>query len=298
MILVVGGTGELGRRVVAYLRGRDERVRCLVRPATDDGAMVALGAEVVRGDLTDAATLPPACSGVDTVVSGATAIARRLAGSGPSLRDVDEVGTVALVDAAAAAGVQRFVYVSYAGVDAGLGSPLERAKKAVEQRLRASSMREVLVRPDAFQDVHLVPLGRFDVAAGKVAVIGRGDTPRRWVSTDDVAALVAAVACEPDPPTVVEFGGPEAMTRNAAIATAEQLTGRRMRRQRMPRPVARLAMRLLDKRNDALATVFGAGLLQDVLVARWDDEPLRARGISPRSATEFLRLQAAAAGPG
>jgi uncharacterized protein YbjT (DUF2867 family) len=196
MILVVGGTGELGRRVVAYLRGRDERVRCLVRPATDDGAMVALGAEVVRGDLTDAATLPPACSGVDTVVSGATAIARRLAGSGPSLRDVDEVGTVALVDAAAAAGVQRFVYVSYAGVDAGLGSPLERAKKAVEQRLRASSMREVLVRPDAFQDVHLAPLGRFDVAAGKVAVIGRGDTPRRWVSTDDVAALVAAVACD------------------------------------------------------------------------------------------------------
>ena len=42
----------------------------------------------------------------------------------------------------------------------------------------------------------------------------------RWVSTDDAAALVAAVAVEPDPPAMVEFGGPEAISRNEAIAIA------------------------------------------------------------------------------
>jgi uncharacterized protein YbjT (DUF2867 family) len=197
----------------------------------------------------------------------------------------------ALIDSAEQAGVQRFVYLSYAGLDAELGFPLERAKLATEQRLRSSSMRPVLVRPDAFQDIHLTPVGRFDIAGGKVAVSGRGDTKRRWVSTDDVAALVAAVAVEPDPPLVIEFGGPEAISRNDAIAVAERLTGRRMNRQRMPRRLTRLGMRLLARPNPALASIFGVGLLQDLNKIRWDDTPLRQRGIAPISASDFIRGQ-------
>ena len=53
--------------------------------------------------------------------------------------------------------------------------------------------------------------------------------------------------------------------------------------------VARLGARLMDKRNDALASVLGAGLLQDIRPADWDDGPLRQRGIEPRSASDFLR---------
>jgi len=60
----------------------------------------------------------------------------------------------------------------------------------------------------------------------------------------------------------------------------------------MPRSVARLAIRLLDKRNDALASVIGVSLLQDLREAQWDDEPLRQRGIKPTSAGDYLREQA------
>ena len=294
MILVVGATGELGGRIVRLLREGDEKVRALVRPRTDDSSLIALGAQVAHGDLTAPQSLRPACEGVDTVVATATAIARRLSGAGgPSIKEVDEVGMAALVDAALGAGVARFVYLSYAGADSGLGSPLERAKIATEGRLRASSMRAVLVRPDAFQEIHLAPLGRFDMAAGKVAVFGKGDTNRRYVGTDDVAALVAALAVEPDPPELVEFGGPEAITRNEAIAAAERITGRPMKRQAMPRWAAQAAMRALDRPNSALASVFANGLMQDTIPAAWDDEPLRAHGIEPRSVTEWLRQQAA-----
>jgi hypothetical protein len=66
-------------------------------------------------------------------------------------------------------------------------------------------------------------------------VIGHGDSPRRWIATDDVAALMAAVAVEPDPPAMLTIGGPEAMTKKEAIALAEQLTQRKMKVQRMPR---------------------------------------------------------------
>lgn len=293
MLLVVGGTGELGGRVVRLLREHGHDVRCLVRDGTDDAALRAVGATVVRGDLTRPDSLPQACGGADTVVATATVLGRRLAGDRtPTIREVDEVGMLSLVGAAEAAGVERFVFVSYAGLDTRFGMPLERAKVAVEERLAHSPLDTVVVRPDAFQEIHLGPLGRFDVAAGRVAVFGKGDTKRRWISTDDVARLVAALAVEPDPPRMVEVGGPEALSRNEAARLAERLTGRRMRVQRMPRALARLGMRLLDRRNDALASVFGTGLHQDLCRATWDDEALRERGIRGRPASEFLREQA------
>jgi uncharacterized protein YbjT (DUF2867 family) len=290
MLLVVGGTGELGGRVVRLLVGAGQDVACLVRPESDGSGLEEVGAKVVRGDLTDAESLRKACEGVSTVVATATAIARLVARvPGPSLHEVDEVGMVALVDAAEAAAVERFVYVSYAGVEAGLGLPLERAKLAVERRLKASSMRAVIVRPDAFHEIHLAPPGRFDIANGKVSTIGKGDAKQRWVSTDDVAALVAAVAVEPDPPELIEFGGPEALSRNEAVAIAEQFAGRRVKVQHLPRAVVRVLVRILSRTNDGMASALGVGLLQDLHDAAWDDEPLRSRGITPRSTTDYLR---------
>lgn len=126
-------------------------------------------------------------------------------------------------------------------------------------------------------------------------MFGKGDTKRRWVATKDVAALVAAVVVEDDPPDIVTFGGPEAISRNEAIAIAEQATEKKFKVQRMPRAVARLGMRLLDRPNPAMATIFGTGLMQDLLEVTWDDAPLRERGITPRSATDWIKEQAGAA---
>ena len=293
MLLVVGGTGQLGGRVVRILREQGQPVRCLVRAGSDEESLRRLGAEVISGDLVDPASLPAACAGIDTVVATATAIASRLGGARhPTIQEVDEQGMTALVEAAELTGVPRFVYVSFAGLDTGFGTPLERAKLSTEQRLRTSPMGTVIVRPDGFQEIQLTATGRFDLDHAKVAVIGRGDSKRRLVSTDDVAALLAAVSLEPDPPEMIEFGGGEAISRNDAIEVAEAAIGRPIKRQRMPRPVARLAMRLLDRPNDALASVFGTGLHMDLVEADWDDTPLRQRGIAARSASDFIREQA------
>jgi uncharacterized protein YbjT (DUF2867 family) len=293
MILVVGGTGELGGQVVRLLCERGQEVRCLVRPETDIATLLQLGATVVRGDLTEPHTLPPACHGIDTVVAAVTAMGRRLAESGRgSIREIDQVGMSALIDVAERARVGRFVYVSSAGLDKARGTPFERAKIASERRLRASLMQAVIVRPDAFQETHFTPSGRFDLARRRVMVFGKGDARTRWVAADDVAALIAAVAAEPIPPEIVEFGGPEAISRNEAIMIAERLTGRTMRRQHIPRPILRLGMHVLNRPNDALASFFGLALMRDLADSGWDDSPLRQRGITPRSASEFLEVQA------
>ena len=292
MFLVVGATGELGGRIVRILRADAHDVRCLVRADSDDAGLREVGASVVGGNLTDPPSLRAACEGVDTVIATAAAIARILAGARtPTIRQTDEIGMLALVDAAESAGVQRLVYISFPAEHA-IGTPMERAKLAVEKRLGTSSMRTVILR---FRRVPGDPPGvpRTLRHGGWEGVGDRqGRHRRRWIATDDVAALMAAVAVEPDPPAILTFGGPEAMSKNEAIALAEQLTGRRMKVQRMPRPVARVAVRVLAKRYDALATALGAGLHQDTVEATWDDAPLREHGITPRSASSFLREQA------
>ncbi|MBO1031047.1 NAD(P)H-binding protein [Tessaracoccus sp. SD287] len=295
MILIVGATGDLGGRVAGLLRSEGHDLRALVRPSSDDTVVREMGLEVVRGDLTVPASLTAACQDVHTVIATATAVGRRLVGLSPAtVRDVDEHGMRSLVDAAESAGVSRFVYVSFAGVDSAIGTPLDRAKLAIERRLADSPMRSVILRPDALQEVLLGPAARFDMEAGTAVVIGKGDTKRRWVATQDVAALVAAVALEPDPPALIEFGGPEPLTMNEAISTAAELTQHRMTARHMPRLAARLAIRLLERRKDALACVLGAGLLADIQEATWDEQPLLERGITPKSGRDFLREQSGA----
>ena len=284
-------TSGLGSSISSRERGVS--VRCLVRAGADLTTLTDAGVELVEGDLTQPESIAPACQDVDTVVASATVIGRRLAGARrPSIRDVDEIGIAALVDAAERAGVSRFVYVSFARAGRSYGTPLEIAKIRTEERLAASPMRRVVVRPDAFQEIHLGPLGRFDVANGKVTVMGRGDNPRRWVATEDVAALVTAVSLEPDPPPELDFGGPEPLSRNQAIEVAERATGRTFKVQRMPLLAVKTAARILPRANDALASIFGTGLMQDLTPVTWDDSALTSRGISGRSATAWIESQA------
>jgi uncharacterized protein YbjT (DUF2867 family) len=287
--LVVGATGELGTGVVRLLRERAEPVRCLVRAGSDASALETLGAEIARGDLLEPASLRAACADVRTVISTATAISRLLTGAkSPSLAAVDDVGVGALIEAADREGVERFVYVSYAGVDVGLGFPLEQAKLANEERLHRATLREVIVRPDGFQELQLSPTARFDIGRGTVSIMGSGDTRRRFVSRKDVASLLVALALDPNPPALVEVGGPDALSANETVALAERLVARPLKRRRMPRRLVRIAMRVLSRPKPALASIFGIGLLTDTQEAHWDDGVLVRYGITPRSIADHL----------
>jgi NADH dehydrogenase len=109
MILLCGGTGELGGRIARLLHERGRAFRVLVRPQTDGSGLAALG-EVVQGDLRSSESLLPALDGVVTVVTTANAIGRKLAGQKDlSIDQVDHEGNANLVAAAETSGVSRFV---------------------------------------------------------------------------------------------------------------------------------------------------------------------------------------------
>jgi len=114
-VLVTGATGFIGGHVAAELLRRGYRVRILVRDKTDPGHMVALGAEVARGDLLDVAAVERAVAGCDAVLHLA-ADYRLWAPDEQIIYRTNVDGTRNVLAAALAAGVSRVVYTSTVAV--------------------------------------------------------------------------------------------------------------------------------------------------------------------------------------
>jgi uncharacterized protein YbjT (DUF2867 family) len=174
MILIAGGTGTLGNRIVRLLKARGLQVRLLVRdPAREmDGDLV----EVER-----------AMDGVRIVVSAI----QEFSGSGDySPRTVDFQGNSNLIQAARAAGVEHFVLVSVHGAAPDHPMELFRMKYRAEQELRESGLAWTIIRPTAFMETWATILGKPLLETGKTRVFGRGHNPINFVSADDVARHV------------------------------------------------------------------------------------------------------------
>ena len=297
MILLCGGTGLLGSRIAQRLADRSLGFRALVRPGSDASDLERISAEIARGDRRDAATLPVAVAGVQTVITTANAISRVLGGKTDlTLRDVDDRGNANLVSVAEQAGVERFVFLSFPAAILAASTPFSDAKLATEQRLRDSSMHEVIVRPDAYQEVQLSPLAGFDWTNRSVMIFGKGDAPAAYVAVDDVAEAVVRLAVAPDPPRLVEFGGPEAMTRNQAADALEQALGAPVRRRHVPRVALRLGTIALRPFKPALASIMGQALRADLVETAPSDAPLRQLGIEPRPVSAYISQVVAGAG--
>lgn len=225
MILVVGATGALGGMITRDLLSRGVPVRVLVRPGSQYGPLLELGAQPVMGDLKDPQSLARACEGVTTVITTANSAGR----SGADTTDsVDRHGNRALIDAAKRAGAQHFIFVSALG--ASEDSPVDflRAKGEAERHLIASGMDWTILQPNIFMEVWIGMLVGMPLQQGSaVTLVGRGDRRHSMVSMRDVAAFAVAAVAHPDARnTTIVIGGPEALTWTEVVKRAESVVGR------------------------------------------------------------------------
>jgi len=232
-VLVVGATGQLGGRVCHGLRARGETVRALVRGTSDPAARARLEAAGVRcftGDIEEPASLADAFAGAGVVVS--TASAFPVDPRPDAIARVDLAGQLAVMEAAERAGAGRVVYVSFP--PAARDHPFQRAKRAVEDRLRAAQLEHVILHPEKFMDVWFTkPLG-FD-PEGSVTLYGGGVTPQAWVAVADVAAVAVQAARDPRLANrTIPFGGPGALTQLEVVALYEQLLGHAIATEDLP----------------------------------------------------------------
>ena len=225
MILVVGATGHLGLAVCRRLADRDEPVRALVRSTSDPkivGEIRGLGIDLAYGDLQDRASLDAACRGVDSVISSASSISSRV---GSYIATVDLQGQRNLIEAATAAGVDHFVFVTLSG-NMTTGSPLNEAKRTIEATVRASGLGYTILRSSFFMEYWLSPLIGFDYPNHKATIFGAGENRITWITIDDVARSAAATVGNPaSRDQVIEIGGPEILSPIEALHVFEGVMG-------------------------------------------------------------------------
>ena len=215
-VLVTGGTGFIGPHVIHALRARDLPVRALVRDPATASRLTAWGVELVRGDVTDPASLAAACAGADAVVH----LVSIITGSPADFERVMAQGTRDLAAAAGHAGVRRVVLASALGLDERTKDsvPYYRAKWEMERAVKESALDSVIFRPsfvfgkDGGALPTFVRLARF---APVTPVVGPGTQRLQPIWVEDLAEYFArAVDGEGVANRTFELGGPDAPTWN------------------------------------------------------------------------------------
>jgi uncharacterized protein YbjT (DUF2867 family) len=259
-VLVTGGTGFVGSKVVNALAGSGHYVRVLERtPGAWKEAGLACQ-EAVQGDLTDPASLRLAVEGQEAVVH----FVAILAGKPADFRRVMEQGTRNLVQAAQDAGVRRFVLMSALGTTEATKDlvPYYHAKWDNEQAVKESGLEYVVFRPSFVFGRDGGALQRFRRIARLspvTPIVGPGTQRIQPIWIDDVAAYFVAGLEKPEATNrTFEIGGPDVVTWNEFWSRLKEALGAR-------RPSVHLPFRLMRAQALVLERLPGPPLTRDQL---------------------------------
>lgn len=216
-VLVTGGAGFVGNNVVRQLVAQGKDVRAMVRHP--EKAKMRLGdlgkqVEIVRGDVTDR-------QGIQSLFEDCSAVVHTVAISmekgGTTYEEVNYQGTINVVDAAADAGVKRFINVSQNGADSSLPYRFLASKGKAQEYVASSDLQWTAVRPSAIfgpQDEFFNTFARLLRLTPLVfPLVGGGKAEFQPVSVDDVATAITR-SLEDDSTIGKELGlgGPEVLT--------------------------------------------------------------------------------------
>ena len=286
MILIVGASGRLGSVIVRHVLAQGKSLRVMTRNPLSLAHLKQQGVEIVSGDLRDRASLASACQGIEQVLAAAHA----LDGKGDNNpRTVDDMGNRHLIDAAKAAGVKHFIFVSVQG--ASPDSPLEffRIKYRTEEYLRASGLSFTILRPGAYMELWVQLIGQPIREQGKTTIFGRGNNAINFVSVQDVARFVSIALDDPRARNaVIEVGGPENLTMNQLAEIFERASGRQAKKRHIPLPMMRVMSILMWPLNPAMSRLIRNGIYMDTANLGSDTaDTARAFGIQLTSLEEI-----------
>jgi uncharacterized protein YbjT (DUF2867 family) len=244
-VVVVGGTGMLGGQVVTALLSRGKRVRALVRPQSDATGLARTGAEIVRGDMMDPASLQRAMDGADSVITTAAGYTRHRKGD---TAEIDTTGNRNLADAARQAEVRRFVLTSILTCDQTPQVPHFWHKKLAEDRLEELDVPFVSLRPGAFLD-QVTRLGD-PFAKRRLFWFGSPTIPLTYVLTSDLAGYLADAI---DAPGVdgqrIDIGWDRPVSMKQIAQISGRLLGQQIRVRTIPAGLINTAAAVLGRFN-------------------------------------------------
>ena len=240
-LLIVGATGTLGRQIARRALDEGYQVRCLVRSMRKAAFLKEWGAELVVGNICNPSTLAPALEGITTVIDAATARATDSSG----IKKIDWDGQVALIQAAVAAKVDRFIFFSILGAENYPDVPLMEIKRCTELFLAESGLNYTILRPAGFMQ-GLIGQYAIPVLEGQPVWMTGESSPVAYMDTQDVAKFaVKAISVPETSNRSFPIVGNRAWSGQEIISFCERQSGKEAKITNVPISVIRVMRQIL-----------------------------------------------------
>ena len=229
-LLIIGGTGTLGRQIVLQALTKGYPVRCLVRNFRRANFLKEWGAELVYGDLSIPETIAPCLQGISAIIDASA--------SRPSdenaLKIVDWYGKLVLIEAAEAARIKRFIFCSTQNLEQFSNIPLMEMKQGIELTLEKSTISYTIFRLTGFYQ-GLIEQYAIPILENLPIWVTNETTSVSYMDTQDIAKFCLRALQLPETINKTFFlGGPKGWISSEIVTLCEQLAGQRAKVKEIP----------------------------------------------------------------
>ena len=229
-LLIIGGTGTLGRQIVLQALTKGYKVRCLVRNFRKANFLKEWGVELVYGDLTRPETIPPCLKGITAIIDASTSRPDEL----DSLKKVDWDGKLSLIEAARAAKIKRFIFFSAQNAEQFDNIPLMKLKSGVETKLKQSQIPYTIFRLTGFYQ-GLIEQYAIPILENFPIWVTNENTYISYMDTQDIAKFCLRSLQIPKTINQTFFlSGSKGWVSSEIINLCEQLAGQEAKVQKIP----------------------------------------------------------------